>query len=61
MPADVIDFFWERMRRQDPLASSPLAEMALDRCEEMMLRRDWAGFGYWLGVYRRERARILTH
>jgi len=56
--ADVVDFFWEWQERRNPQSSSPLGELALDKCEEMMMRRDWPGFDYWLRVYHRERARI---
>ena len=55
---DVIDFFWEWQRRHDPFRSSPLAELALDKCEAMIMHRDWAGFDYWLRVYHRERKRL---
>jgi hypothetical protein len=62
MPAaDVIDFFWEWHRRHTlSKASSALAELALDKCEEGLIRRDWKGFGYWHIVYLRERRRLET-
>jgi hypothetical protein len=53
-PGDVIDFFWEWRRRRD--GGRAVAEFALDKCEEMFRHCDWQGFGYWLAVYRRERA-----
>ena len=53
--ADVIDFFWERQRRYKEPRSNAIAELALDKCEEMFARRDWKGFGYWHSIYYRAR------
>jgi hypothetical protein len=50
---DVIDFFWEWQGRHKK--SSPMAELALDKCEEAFLRRDWKGFSYWHPIYCRSR------
>jgi len=33
-----------------------ILELALDKCEETFMRSDWNGFGYWFGIYRREKA-----
>jgi hypothetical protein len=33
--ADVIDFFWERQRLYKEPRSNAIAELALDKCEEM--------------------------
>jgi hypothetical protein len=48
----IIDFFWERQQRYNPQSRSPPGELALHEFDEMLMRRDWLGFGYWLGVYR---------
>jgi hypothetical protein len=59
MPAaDVIDFFWEWYHRHTPSKTSALAELALDKCEEKLIWRDWEGFQYWHVVYLRERRRL---
>jgi hypothetical protein len=55
---DVIDFFWEWYRRRKPTRRSSLGELALDKCEETLLRRDWQGFGYWHAIFVRERRRM---
>jgi len=54
---DVIDFFWEWHRRRDRTCSTPLYEYALDKCEEMLMQRDWQGLAYWHEVFGRERRR----
>ena len=53
---DVIDFFWEWQKRRAVRGRNTIAELALDRCEETLQRGDWGGFGYWHGIYCRERA-----
>ncbi len=59
--ADVFDYFWEWQRRQTVPRRNPIAELALDKCEEMFLRRNWESFAYWHAVYHRERAKALPH
>jgi hypothetical protein len=56
--ADVVDFFWEWQRRHRDSRTSALAELALDKCEEMLMWGKWDGFGYWHAVYLRERERL---
>jgi hypothetical protein len=53
----VIDFFWEWYRRHDQAGRKPMAELALDKCEETLQQREWESFGRWFAIYRRERAR----
>lgn len=38
---------------------SPLAKIALDRCEEAFARAEWQKFGYWFDIFRRERIRVI--
>ena len=54
---DVIADFWEWYERRQKRVQSPLAEYALDRCDETFRRCDWDRFGYWFSVYRRQRRR----
>jgi type II restriction/modification system DNA methylase subunit YeeA len=56
--ADVISLFWEWQRRHTDLKTSALAELALDKCEERLIKREWEGFQYWHAVYLRERRRL---
>lgn len=58
---DVIDFFWERQKRLVPRQRNTIAELALDKCEEMFRCCDWDGFGRWYGIYRRERGMRSIH
>ena len=44
-----------RRRRQDQIRTSPLAEHALDQCEEAFEHSDWQKFGYWHSVFLHER------
>jgi hypothetical protein len=55
---DVVDFFWEWQRSHMQSKTSALAQLALDRCEETLLCRDWERFGYWHAVYMCERRRL---
>jgi hypothetical protein len=54
----VADSLELRRRRNDKTRTSPLAEHALDECEEAFGRRDWPRFGYWHAVFLRERNRL---
>jgi hypothetical protein len=45
-------------RRHRQIQTSPLAEHALDQCEEAFRRSDWQKFGYWHAVFVRERNRL---
>ena len=56
--ADVIDLLSESQRRTIPSSTSALAELALEKCEEMLMRGNWDRFGYWHAVYMSERARL---
>jgi hypothetical protein len=47
-----------RRRRHEQIRTSPLAEHALDQCEEAFRRGDWRKFGYWHAVFLRERNRL---
>jgi hypothetical protein len=47
-----------RRRRHEQIRTSPLAEHALDQCEEAFRRGDWQKFGYWHAVFLRERIRL---
>jgi hypothetical protein len=55
---NVIDFFWEWYRLHERSCRTPLCGLALDKCEEAFVRRDWRGFGYWHAVFVRERQRM---
>lgn len=59
--ADVIDYFWEWQKRQTVPQRNPVAEFALDKCEEMFLRRNHKSFAYWHAIYHRERAKTLPN
>jgi hypothetical protein len=52
---DVINFFWERQQRGIQRQHNPIADLALDKCEEMFQRGDWRQFAYWHAIYNRER------
>jgi hypothetical protein len=39
---------------------SPVARLALDRCEEAFARSEWSRFGYWFEIYRNERLRVIA-
>ena len=52
---DVIVDFWQWYQRRKERRHGPLASHALDKCEEMFARREWAGFGYWHQIFVRER------
>jgi hypothetical protein len=58
--AGIIDFFLESQRRSPRRTTSGLAEMALDKCEETLMRRDWGHFGHWHAVFLRERNRLRS-
>jgi hypothetical protein len=47
-----------RPRRQKQVRTSPLAERALDQCEEAFRHSDWQKFGYWHAVFLHERDRL---
>jgi hypothetical protein len=55
---NVIDFCGEFRRRSNRAHSSALREHALDKCEEMFMRRDWNAFAYWLAIFQCERDRL---
>jgi len=52
---DVIVQFWEWYEHRHGPARKPIANLALDKCEEAMLGRDWRAFAYWHSVFVRER------
>ena len=45
-------------RRPEQIRTSPLAEHALNQCEEAFRRSDWQKFGYWHAVFLCERNRL---
>jgi hypothetical protein len=52
---DVVDFFWEWQQRAMQRQRNPVADLALDKCEELFQCCDWKGFAYWHAIYCRER------
>jgi hypothetical protein len=52
---DIVVDFWNWYQQRNTRYHNPLAEYALDKCEEMLQRRQWKGFGYWHSIYLRER------
>jgi hypothetical protein len=52
---DVITDFWEWYQRRHAQEHDPIANLALDKCEETFGRGDWDSFGYWYAIYLRER------
>ena len=57
---DVIVDFWEWYQRREARQQNPLASYALDKCEEMLIKREWDRFGYWHAIYLRERPKSLS-
>lgn len=55
---NVIVDFWEWHERRQQREKSPLANYALDRCDETFRHGDWDRFGYWFSIYRKERPLI---
>jgi hypothetical protein len=55
---DVIVDFWEWYRRRQVRQSNPLANYALDKCEETFRKCEWSGFGYWYEIYLRARPKL---
>jgi hypothetical protein len=53
---DVIVQFWEWYERRHAGAHSPVANLALDKCDEALVRRDWDRFAYWHAIFVRERS-----
>jgi len=51
---DVITDFWEWYQLREA-RRNPLANYALDKCEETFRKCEWKSFGYWYAIYRRER------
>ena len=56
--ANVVVFLDPSRHRPEQIRTSPLAERALDKCEEAFRHSDWQGFGYWHAVYLHERDRL---
>jgi hypothetical protein len=52
---DVIVQFWEWYDRRYAGARGPVANLALDKCEEAFMMRDWGTFAYWHAILVRER------
>jgi hypothetical protein len=52
---DVIVDFWEWYQRRQASHCNLLASLALDKCEEALIKREWDCFGYWHAIYLRER------
>ena len=57
---DVIVDFWEWYQRREASRQNLLASYALDKCEEMLIQREWDRFGYWHAIYLRERPKSLS-
>jgi hypothetical protein len=51
---DVVVDFWDWYRRREERLN-PLANYALDQCEETFRKCDWGSFAYWYEIYSRER------
>lgn len=56
---DVIADFWEWYQRREARRYNPVANHALDKCEETLRKCEWNNFGYWYEIYLRERPRSL--
>jgi hypothetical protein len=54
---DVIADFWKWHQGRQERQSNPLANHALDKCEEALIRCEWDSFGYWHKIYLRERSK----
>ena len=54
---DVIVDFWEWYRRREA-RQNPVANYALDKCEETFRKCEWNNFGYWYEIYMRERRNL---
>jgi hypothetical protein len=54
---DVIADFWEWYQRREARRHNPLANYALDKCEETFRKCEWNRFGYWHSIYLRERTK----
>jgi hypothetical protein len=54
---DVIVDFWEWYQRRNDPKYDPLASLALDKCEESVMNREWDSFGYWHAIYLRQRSK----
>jgi hypothetical protein len=52
---NVIVDFWKWYQRREARNYNPLADHALDKCEEMFRRCQWDSFGYCHRIYLRER------
>ena len=60
MSKDVIVDFWEWYQNRKTRYYNPVAEHALDKCEEMLKQRQWESFGYWHRIYLRERRKSVN-
>ena len=54
---DVITDFWKWYERRYSRQHGPIADLALDNCEDAFGKCEWSKFGYWYEIYRRERPR----
>jgi hypothetical protein len=54
---DVIADFWVWYQRRQERQRDPLANHALDKCEQALIRREWDRFEYWHTIYLRERSK----
>lgn len=52
---DPIVDFWKWYQRRQQRRGGPLADYALDKCEETFRRCEWTDFGRWHAVYLRQR------
>jgi hypothetical protein len=53
---DVVVDFWQWFQRRH----DPVANLALDKCEDALAKCDWDGFGFWHRIYLRERSKRPT-
>jgi hypothetical protein len=54
---NVIADFWVWYQRRQERQRGPLANHALAKCEEALIRCEWDSFGYWHTIYLRERSK----
>lgn len=58
---DAVVHFWDWYERRCARQRSPIANLALDKCEEALAKRKWTEFAYWHSIYLRERPLPHTH
>jgi hypothetical protein len=53
--SDVIVQSWEWYERRHAGGHGPVANLALAKCEEALVKRDWETFAHWHAIFVRER------